>query len=181
MQFKVLALVFTALAGVVHGQEFSANTLTFTINAIADISQETNDIAVTINPFNPISIVTAVPRVILNFKNIATTVASKILMLGNVQMEEDFPESGQNQICGAFRNFVKIHQNLLNTIIGRSGFLARTPFGAPIAAILRVLEGGVDRLALSIIGFVPACAEGAMQDKMALDQTFSVAIGRFGF
>ncbi|CRK24407.1 hypothetical protein HYQ45_014197 [Verticillium longisporum] len=185
MQFKALALATTALAGFVHAQEFSANvqfsagTLASAIDAIADVSKQTNDIAVQINPFNPISLITAVPRVIINFKDITTTVASKILMLRGIRLDEPFPVNGQLQVCGAFRNFVKIHQALLNTIIGRSGFLVRTGFGGPLAGVLRLLEGGVDQLALLIIGFVPTCAAGAEQDRKALDQTFDLTLQRF--
>ncbi|KAM0328694.1 hypothetical protein ACHAQA_005107 [Verticillium albo-atrum] len=183
MQFKVLALAFTALSGFVNAQqvEFSAGILTNAIDAIADISAETNEIASSIDLRRPFTIFTAAPRVILNFKDIATTVASKILMLGNIQMTEDFPRDGQNQVCEAFSNFVRIHQALLNTIIGKSSLFSRTPFIAPLTAVLRVLEVGVDKLAFSIIGLVPTCREGAEKDKMALDATFDEAISKLSF
>lgn len=72
--------------------------------------------------------------------------------------------------------FVKVHQNLLETIIGKNGLLSSTPFTAPIAAILRVLENVVDKVALTIIGTVPTCAEGAKKDLDDLDETLGKTI-----
>lgn len=72
--------------------------------------------------------------------------------------------------------FVKIHQNLLNIIIGTKGLLAATPFTAPIGAVLQVIEGGVDRLANFIIGLVPGCADQTKKDLAALDGTLDESI-----
>ncbi|KAF2228863.1 hypothetical protein EV356DRAFT_497064 [Viridothelium virens] len=47
-------------------------------------------------------------------------------------------------VCQTFRQFVLIHQQLLSTIIGQHGLLATSGFGAPVAAVLRALEGAVD-------------------------------------
>jgi hypothetical protein len=40
--------------------------------------------------------------------------------------------------------FVTVHQQLLNILIGKSGLIEMTIVGAPVAAALRSLEGGVD-------------------------------------
>jgi hypothetical protein len=48
-------------------------------------------------------------------------------------------------IADAFRVFVKVHQELLDVLIGTGGFLTRIPFvGPPIAAVLRAIESFVD-------------------------------------
>ncbi|CRK45507.1 hypothetical protein BN1723_016558, partial [Verticillium longisporum] len=83
-----------------------------------------------------------------------------------------FPADGQNQVCEVFRDFVRVHQALLNTIIGKSSFLSGTPFTAPITEVLRTIEGGVDKLAFGIIDLVPTCKKGLESDKKELDASF---------
>lgn len=48
-------------------------------------------------------------------------------------------------IFDAFREFVRVHQVLLNILIGKAGLFNTVPFiGAPVAAVLRQIEGVVD-------------------------------------
>lgn len=48
-------------------------------------------------------------------------------------------------IFEAFREFVRIHQMLLNVLIGKAGLFSTLPLiGAPIAAVLRQVESVVD-------------------------------------
>ncbi|KAJ5265072.1 hypothetical protein N7505_007865 [Penicillium chrysogenum] len=86
-----------------------------------------------------------------------------------------YSDSEQQGICNAFRTFVMVHQELLNTVIGKHGLLSLTPFTQPIAHVLRALEGGVDTLAFGIIDTVPTCAQDATQNKNSLDMTLQEA------
>ncbi|KAJ5151629.1 hypothetical protein N7492_009924 [Penicillium capsulatum] len=90
-----------------------------------------------------------------------------------------YTDDEQNQVCGAFREFVRVHQALLNTVIGKHGLLSLTPFTKPVAAVLRTLEGGVDTIAFAIIDLVPTCAEGATNDKNKLDMTLKEAQDKY--
>lgn len=48
-------------------------------------------------------------------------------------------------IFDAFREFVSVHQALLNILIGKAGLFNTVPFiGQPVAAVLRQIEGVVD-------------------------------------
>jgi hypothetical protein len=48
-------------------------------------------------------------------------------------------------IFEAFREFVRVHQALLNILIGKAGLFQTVPFiGQPIAAVLRQVENVVD-------------------------------------
>lgn len=48
-------------------------------------------------------------------------------------------------IFDAFRDFVRVHQALLNILIGKAGLLSGLPIvGQPVAAVLRQVEGIVD-------------------------------------
>jgi len=56
-------------------------------------------------------------------------------------------------IFEAFREFVRVHQQLLNILIGKTGFLTRIPIvGAPVAEILRRVEAVVDVSTLGTLG-----------------------------
>ncbi|KAK6189537.1 hypothetical protein LQW54_013169 [Pestalotiopsis sp. IQ-011] len=92
------------------------------------------------------------------------------------QASTAYSDVEQQAICASFRNFATVHQNLLKTVIGKHGLLSRTPFTAPIGAILRTLEGAVDTLAFSIVHSVPNCAQDAKQFKSGLDTVFEEAI-----
>ena len=65
---------------------------------------------------------------------------------------------------------------LLATVIGKHGLLEQTPFTQPLAQVLRVLEGGVDTLAFSVIDDVPTCADESTQQKNNLDQSLQDAV-----
>jgi hypothetical protein len=61
----------------------------------------------------------------------------------------DFPAvttaADATAIADAFREFVKVHQALLNILIGKSGLVTTVPFvGPPVAAVLRQIEAVVD-------------------------------------
>ncbi|KAJ4234648.1 hypothetical protein NW759_001639 [Fusarium solani] len=174
MQFKLLTAVTTFLAASSVQAAIAPSDIVKTLETVTDLSSDTNDIAKTIT--NPIQIFTAAPRLINSFKDIISTVTNAVTMLGDLPKDPDFPESGQSEICEAFISFVKVHQNLLETIIGKKGLLSSTPFTAPIAAVLRVLENVVDKVAFTIIGTVPTCADGAKKDLEALDKTLGKTI-----
>lgn len=53
--------------------------------------------------------------------------------------------SDADDIFDAFRDFVRVHQQLLSILIGKAGFLTQVPFlGPPVAAVLRGIESVVD-------------------------------------
>jgi hypothetical protein len=55
------------------------------------------------------------------------------------------PGPDSDAIFDAFRDFVMVHQQLLNILIGKAGLLQTVPVvGAPVATVLRSLEGIVD-------------------------------------
>ncbi|KAG7137687.1 hypothetical protein HYQ45_005005 [Verticillium longisporum] len=179
MQFKIFALAFTALMGFVHAQQLSAETLAGAINFIADTSQETSDLVRQITPFNPVTFVTAVPRVVNNFKALANTVASNALKLKGIEVEEPFSADGQAQIFDAFVNLVRVYKNLFDILFPRSRIISSVGFGPSIAGALRFLEAGIDTFALNIIRFIPNHSEVATKGQMGLRQLFGAVLDRF--
>jgi len=58
---------------------------------------------------------------------------------------EPYPGAEAAAIAEAFREFVSVHQDLLNILIGQGGFMSQIPFvGPPVAAVLRAVESVVD-------------------------------------
>ncbi|KAJ6171769.1 hypothetical protein N7470_000836 [Penicillium chermesinum] len=85
----------------------------------------------------------------------------------------------EQAICASFAEFVPVHQELLQTLIGKHGLLSLTPFTQPIAQVLRSDEGAVDTLAFGLIDALPVCAQDATQNKNNLDRTFDQAINEY--
>ncbi|VUC29514.1 unnamed protein product [Clonostachys rosea] len=173
MQFKALSI----LAVVMSASHVAANILPEdiinTIGKVTDLSSSTADAAKDIEGGN---VLAAAPKLVTGFKDIVSTVTGAIPMLENEKPDEAFSEGDQTNICDAFTTFVEVHQDLLNVVIGKNSLLSSTPFTAPVAAVLRTLEGGVDTLAYSIIGLVPTCADKAQMDLENLDNTIGDAI-----
>ncbi|KAK4034843.1 hypothetical protein C8A01DRAFT_48840 [Parachaetomium inaequale] len=84
-------------------------------------------------------------------------------------------------IANAFRLFVKVHQQLLDALIGAGGVITKIPFvGPPVAAVLRSVEKVVDTLALGIIATVEASVAVTMKtDYAGLRVTLGTAVGTF--
>jgi len=177
MQVRCLALASVLLSAAAHVQAAGAilNPLTvvLTIKSITDISNNTNNILKDAAPGN---LITAIPEVLTNIKNIVGTITMDTNFIegaGNVSIPTDI----QSQICDAFSGFVNIQQNLFNTMISGKGPLA--PVATLVNAALGSIEGCVDSLALSVIGLVPVCASQARADKNALDNSLNQAVQAF--
>lgn len=77
------------------------------------------------------------------FFDIVATATTAIGQMRNMDPVPAGPLS--DAIFEAFRVFVRVHQDLLNIIIGKAGFLTRVPIvGPPVAAVLRQVERVVD-------------------------------------
>ena len=102
------------------------------------------------------------------------------------------PGCSAHTIVLAWLEFVRVHQELLAIIIGRSGLLERGPIkrdgaaamvaraeqgfvGRPIAAALRKLEAVVDTLAVGIVDLVPNKSECTKQKSAELKKSIQKA------
>ena len=168
------------------------------IQSITTLSKQTNDIAQTISFTN---IFTTGVKVINNFRQIVQTVTQDIQSMASTETQNvEYMASDQQSICNAFRDvslgfvvyprlfshshmpqFVVVHQQLLATVIGKSSIFANTPFTAPMAAVLRAIEGGVDTLAYSLINTVPTCAADATKNKESLDVSLDQSIRAYSY
>ncbi|KAK0706741.1 hypothetical protein B0T26DRAFT_756204 [Lasiosphaeria miniovina] len=83
------------------------------------------------------------PTIIKGLADIVTTATTAI-----AQVQGDLPVpagADATAIADAFRDFVRIHQQLLNILIGKAGSFPTVPLiGSPVAAALRRIEGITD-------------------------------------
>ena len=82
-------------------------------------------------------------------------------------------------LSNVHQQFVKVHQALLATVIGKHGILEITGVAYPMAAVLRGVEGVVDEIAFTLIGEVPACAAKAKAQKQNLDKSLQKSIDTY--
>ncbi|KAI0541940.1 hypothetical protein GGR58DRAFT_454516 [Xylaria digitata] len=83
-------------------------------------------------------------------------------------------------VFGAFREFVAVHQALLNILIGKAGLLEKIPvIGQPVATVLRAVEGVVDTLAIGLISITQARANDITSDANSLDNTLQLTISKY--
>ncbi|OAE24857.1 hypothetical protein AXG93_4242s1290 [Marchantia polymorpha subsp. ruderalis] len=79
-------------------------------------------------------------------------------------------------VVDVLTTFVRVHQNLLNVVIGKHGLIAMVPFFEPIRVTLVQLEIVIDRLALDLIALIPTQKPAATRQFQLLDDTLQKAI-----
>ncbi|KAG9256887.1 uncharacterized protein F5Z01DRAFT_672115 [Emericellopsis atlantica] len=179
MQFKVLPALVAILSASAVTAQITAKVVVTSIDDITDLSQDATDVAQSISS-NPFSLPSAFLRLANSFGGIVTTATKTVTALEGDMPKDDFAKDDQSAICDALTSFVKVHQNLLEIVIGKAGLLTIVPFvGQPVAAVLRALEGVVDTLAGDIISLVPTCAKGAKMDIDMLQGTLEKAISAY--
>jgi len=120
------------------------------------------------------------PAVITGFADIVFT-ATTVIGAMDAAGPASYAGADALAIGDAFRTFVRVHQDLLNILIGKTGFLTQIPFvGPPVAAVLRQIEAVVDTIAFALIDGVEASVASIMRsDLAALDGTINGAITLF--
>jgi hypothetical protein len=151
------------------------NTLTFKSQQLQAPAQSINIIngpliAVGLGPFPPI------------IRGFADIVATATTALSAMQGTPNLSSSDCKLVADAFREFVRVHQILLNILIGKAGLFSAVPLiGAPVSQALRAIEGIVDSLAFSLIDIAQdaACKTTIQNDSGALKGTITTAITRY--
>jgi hypothetical protein len=84
-----------------------------------------------------------IPHSITGFTDIISTATT---FLTQMQSMAPVPAGAESDsVFNAFREFVRVHQALLNILIGKAGLFNTVPLvGQPVAAVLRQVENVVD-------------------------------------
>ncbi|KAK4652854.1 hypothetical protein QC762_512810 [Podospora pseudocomata] len=114
------------------------------------------------------------PQIIQGFTEIITiTTAAVPQIVATPRFELD---ADRKTVADAFREFVRVHQVLLNILIGKAGLFQTVPIiGQPVAAVLRQLESVVDSAAFALIDVV-AGTNGVPEQANSLGNTIEIAI-----
>ncbi|TRX98471.1 hypothetical protein FHL15_000545 [Xylaria flabelliformis] len=120
------------------------------------------------------------PKIIAGFSQIVTTATVSINSWdGTAPITTD---ADAQLVFSAFRTFVRVHQELLNILIGKAGILEQLPFvGPPVAAILRQIESVVDTIAIDLINTVQVIttSKDIESDANSLGGTLDVCIQKY--
>jgi hypothetical protein len=115
------------------------------------------------------------PKIIVGFTDIITTVTIYITAMKNDPTT--YTVADGEIIFTAFRQFVLVHQVLLNILIGKAGLLEQIPLvGPPVAEVLRQLEAVVDTIAFDLINNVDGGSSKLQGQADSLHGTIEVAI-----
>ncbi|KXH30826.1 UVI-1 protein [Colletotrichum simmondsii] len=183
MQFSVLKLAVAALA-ICSDSVLGQTTPAQVVQNIDMVTKKSNDL---IAPAQKIDLVSGpllivglgpFPKIIAGFVDIVSTVTTAMAQMQGMPPVPAGPQS--DAIFEAFREFVRIHQMLLNVLIGKAGLFSTVPIiGAPIAAVLRQVEKVVDSVAFALIGAVQSRATDLQVQAGMLTGTITTTIDRY--
>ncbi|GKT86138.1 UVI-1 protein [Colletotrichum tofieldiae] len=183
MQFSTIKYAVAALAVYSSGvlSQITPAQVVDNIRAVTTKSQALQAPAQSINVLNGPLLVVGLgpfPPIIAGFADIVTTATAAI-----VQMQGMAPVPAGRQsdlIFEAFREFVRVHQVLLNILIGKAGLFNTVPIiGQPVAAILRQIEAVVDTIALGLINNVQSRANDLQDEAKKLSGSITLSIDAY--
>ncbi|KZV81619.1 hypothetical protein EXIGLDRAFT_755481 [Exidia glandulosa HHB12029] len=91
--------------------------------------------------------------------------------------QQPFANADAVEIINVLKEFVVVHQMLLNTLIGKHGLLTLVPFVGPaVAAALRSIEEVVDTFAFALLDLIPTQAGPAVMQMNLLDESLNGTI-----
>ncbi|WQF75970.1 hypothetical protein CDEST_00984 [Colletotrichum destructivum] len=183
MRFSILKAAVAALAvcnDVVLGQLTPAQVVT-NIELITSKSQALIDPAKEITLISGTLLIIGqgpFPKIIAGFTDIVTTAG---VSLAQMQGMPPVPAGAESDaIFEAVRTFVRIHQQLLNVLIGKAGLFSTIPIvGQPVAAVLRAVEGIVDAVAFALIDGVQSRANDLKTELGGLTVTIKTATKQY--
>ncbi|KAL2061496.1 hypothetical protein VTL71DRAFT_6873 [Oculimacula yallundae] len=118
------------------------------------------------------------PKLIVGFTDIVTTTTVALVQMQGMRPVPAGAPS--DAIFNAFREFVRVHQVLLNILIGKAGLFQTVPLiGIPVAAVLREIEKVVDTAAFALIDAVQSRADDLRSEAGSLRGTITIAIDSY--
>ncbi|KDQ60072.1 hypothetical protein JAAARDRAFT_56068 [Jaapia argillacea MUCL 33604] len=160
-----------------NGTEDATVAVITQIQAITTTSGNLNTLCSTLSFAN---IVTVGPQIGITLQSIVTSVITATTQI--VQMgprPTPYPDAVAIQIVSVLTNFVKVHQLLLSTLIGKEGFLAQFAFATPIRLALVGIEKAVDAFAMGLIKLIPTQSAAAGTQITMLKGSLTVAIAKY--
>ncbi|KAK4032955.1 hypothetical protein C8A01DRAFT_20056 [Parachaetomium inaequale] len=148
---------------------------------LTKMSQELQPVAASITIVNAPLIVIGqgpFPPLIKGFTEMVTV---GTVIIGQTQGTPQITvEADATLVFESFRGFVRVHQALLNILIGKAGILTKVPMvGQPVAAVLRQVEGVVDSIAIFLIDLVESRAKDLESEANSVGESLDLCIQQY--
>ncbi|KAI0668412.1 hypothetical protein C8Q78DRAFT_1047035 [Trametes maxima] len=172
--FSVLPTLAVAMLGALHG--VVAQDSGAVISAIQTVTTASSNLQVVVDKTTITNVAIQAPKILGGFKDIVTTVTRLTATVIVVSDPKPFSDDVAVEVVNQLRNFVTVHQLLLNTLIGKHSLLARFGPTAPLAAVLRSLESVVDTFAFGIIDLIPTRRDEGEKQVNELNISLTAAV-----
>lgn len=179
VSFRAIAAAFAAgllvsfTTAAITPQEITSNLRTLTVKS-QDLQRPAQSITIINGPLIVIG-QGPFPVIITGFADIITLATGYINAMQDNEVIKNPNES--QAVYDAFREFVRVHQVLLNILIGKAGLFQTVPFvGEPIASVLRQLENVVDAIAFKLIDIAENNSADMQAQANSLAATIDTAI-----
>ncbi|KAG9251125.1 uncharacterized protein F5Z01DRAFT_639528 [Emericellopsis atlantica] len=123
----------------------------------------------------PLSAVNAgnLPPVLQGLKDIATVGSNLADNVGT----KHFSDADSHVILNASRDFVQLHQKLMNVMIGKAGLFSVVPeIGQPVTAALKDDQGAIETLAFALEDTADLVAADLRAEFASLDDSIATAV-----
>ncbi|KAJ7094781.1 hypothetical protein C8R44DRAFT_749368 [Mycena epipterygia] len=178
MKFSIATILASAIFS--SSGALAAMTLDDLHTNIIQLTAESQRILDALTPLSPSSgslVITIGVNVAQGFQTIITTISTDMTAM---QATPPFVGVICTPIVNALVTFVEVHQALLSTVIGKHSIFAQFGATAPIAAILRTLEGAIDALAFGLIDLIPCASDTVKMGQGMLDASVTNSINLYG-
>ncbi|KAJ5335067.1 hypothetical protein N7452_007470 [Penicillium brevicompactum] len=132
-----------------------ALAITPLVEQLQQLTDAATDVRDTLKGASPVNIVQTMPRVIGNWQSSIAAQKQRYI--------EDFPQSIEEGeigiICQEFINYATASQEFMNTVTGKAGLVAVTPFTQPVNSVMDVDFGYTKTFTQNIEGVAPDCKE----------------------
>ncbi|KAK2616202.1 hypothetical protein QQS21_000834 [Conoideocrella luteorostrata] len=172
---KFLPLATVALSATHAAATLSSKDVTKAIDDITDLSSKTGDIAEGLKSDN---IKDDLPKVTNNFEEIVQMTLDNADKLSPDASKSDFKESEQSDICKSFSSFTKEQESLLKTISTKDSILSTNKDTVPLASVLKVFGGIVDKFAAEVFKTAPSCKDQGEKDLKSLDKALDSRVSK---
>ncbi|KAJ5336736.1 uncharacterized protein N7506_004758 [Penicillium brevicompactum] len=152
------------------------------VEQLQQLTDAATDVRGILKDASPINIVQSMPREIdatiglLNtMKRVIGTWQSSIAAQKQRYIEE-FPQSVEEGdigiVCQEFINYATASQEFMNTLTGKAGLIAITPFTQPVNSVMDVDFDYTKTLTNNIEGVVPGCKEAIADPAKKLQEAY---------
>ncbi|EPQ53676.1 hypothetical protein GLOTRDRAFT_94857 [Gloeophyllum trabeum ATCC 11539] len=174
---RFFTFVPIALAGLSALSGVFAQNPQAVITNVKAVTKISADLRVVVARTTVTNVFSQAPTIVTTLQKIVSTVTSAVSSI-SVSDPKPFTEEVSTEVVEVLTEFVKVHQALLQTIIGKHGLLARFAFATPVRLALVAIEKVVDSFAFAIINLIPTGSKKseAQRQIASLDVTLKASI-----